>query len=49
VLVTAWEADEWLGAWTVRVEAGSVPDQEKEDGVMLRFRSWSGTWDRDVP
>ncbi|HOX25005.1 MAG TPA: hypothetical protein PLL30_04495 [Candidatus Krumholzibacteria bacterium] len=49
VLVTASEGDQWLGAWTVRVENGSVPPQDKEAGVTLRIRSWKGTWDRDVP
>ncbi|MBD3222937.1 hypothetical protein GF314_17040 [bacterium] len=48
VLVTAWEKDEWLGAWTVRVAEGKVPEQDKEDGVSLRIRSWKGTYDRDV-
>lgn len=48
VLVTAWEAGEWLGAWTVRVAGGSVPAQEIEEGVVLRIRSWKGTFDRDV-
>ncbi|MEZ4386539.1 MAG: hypothetical protein R3D98_02980 [Candidatus Krumholzibacteriia bacterium] len=49
VLVTAWEDGEWLGAWTVRVSGGTVPAQETEDGVILRIRSWKGTFDRDVP
>jgi len=48
VLVTAWEGDQWLGAWTVRVGPDGVPTQEKEDGVALRVRSWRGTWDRDI-
>ena len=33
---------------TVRVTDGGVPEQEHEDGVVLRIRSWKGTWDRDV-
>ena len=48
VLVTAWENDEWLGAWTVRVADGAVPEQEKEDSVNLRIRSWKGSFDRDI-
>lgn len=49
VLVTAFESDQWLGAWTERTTADGVPDQEREDGVVLRIRSWKGTWDRDLP
>lgn len=48
VLVTAWQESEWLGAWTVPVAGGMVPEQDKEDGVSLRVRSWKGTHDRDV-
>jgi hypothetical protein len=48
VLVTAWQDDEWLGAWTVAVTEGMVPEQDKEDGVSLRYRSWRGSHDRDV-
>lgn len=48
VLVTAWEGGEWLGAWTAPVIEGRVPDQEKEDGVTLRVRSWKGTFDHDA-
>lgn len=48
VLVTAWQDGEWLGAWTVRVVDGAVPEQDKDDGVGLRIRSWKGTYDRDI-
>ena len=48
VLVTAWDDGEWLGAWTVSVSEGTVPEQETEEGVVLRIRSWKGTFDRDV-
>jgi len=47
-LVTAFEDDQWLGAWTVRITDEGVPEQEREDGVVLRVRSWKGTWDRDL-
>jgi len=48
VLVTAFEEDQWLGAWTVRIDGDSLPEQEREEGVVLRIRSWKGTWDRDL-
>jgi hypothetical protein len=48
VLVTAYEGDTWLGAWTVRVGPDGVPAQDAEEGVALRVRSWKGTWDRDL-
>ena len=48
VLVTAFEDDTWLGAWTVEVDGNGVPDQECDPGVVLRLRSWKGTWDRDL-
>jgi hypothetical protein len=48
VLVTAFEDDTWLGAWTVPVGDDGVPAQEREPGVTLRLRSWKGSWDRDL-
>ena len=48
VLVTAWEGNDWLGAWIVRVTENGVPEQEREDGVVLRVRSWHGTLDCDL-
>ena len=48
VLVTAFENDQWLGAWTVRVSEDGLPEQDREEGVTLRIRSWKGTWDRDL-
>lgn len=45
VLVTAYEGADWLGAWTVRIVEGKVPEQEREEGVSLRIRSWKGTYD----
>jgi hypothetical protein len=49
-LVTAHDPDgEWLGAWTVPVKGGALPDQDVEDGVNLRVRSWKGTFDCDLP
>ena len=48
VLITACEGETWLGAWTVAVGPDGLPPQEREDGVVLRVRSWKGTWDRDL-
>jgi len=47
-LVTAFEGDTWLGAWTVRITGGEVPELEREEGVTLRVRSWQGTHDQDL-
>ncbi len=48
VVVTAFEGETWLGAWTVRVGPEGVPPQEREEGVALRVRSWRGSWDQDL-
>jgi hypothetical protein len=49
ILVTAHEGEQWLGAWIERPGEQKLPAAEIEPGECLRYRSWKGTWDRELP
>ena len=48
VVATAYQDDEWLGAWKVDTQNTDFASIEKEDGVTVNIRSWLGTFDREL-
>jgi len=49
VVATAWQDNEWMGAWKLDRRLESLDEVEAEPEVEVKIRSWLGTWDRDLP
>ena len=48
VLATAFENNEWLGGWKIDLRQEALADVDVEPGVVVKLRSWRGTWDREI-
>jgi len=48
VLATAFQDEEWLGAWRVDLQKQSLAEIEIESGTLIRIRSWNGTHDCEL-
>ncbi len=48
VLATAYQDQEWLGAWKIDLARESLDDVRPDPGEVVKIRSWRGSHDREV-
>lgn len=48
VIAVAYQADEWLGAWSLDLATESLADLKVAAGERVTIRSWQGRYDREI-